>query len=64
MYMSYSLSLHDVVGSRPHKRRRFSLHDSEHPDDIDDLEIKSMTEGARLPKTFLYNLRLTMIFFR
>ncbi|KIK41923.1 hypothetical protein CY34DRAFT_805487 [Suillus luteus UH-Slu-Lm8-n1] len=42
--MSYSLSLHDVVGSRPHKRRRFSLHDSEHPDDIDDLEIKSMTE--------------------
>lgn len=42
MYMNHSLSLHDGVGSRPHKRRRFSLH--EHPDDIDDLEIKSVTE--------------------
>ncbi|KAG1841922.1 hypothetical protein DFJ58DRAFT_807417 [Suillus subalutaceus] len=38
--MSHSLSLHDVVGSPPHKRRCFSLHEDH---DVD-LETKSVTE--------------------
>lgn len=42
-YMSHSLSLHDVVGSRSQKRRRFSLHEDHNVE----LETKSATEGAR-----------------
>ncbi|KAG1818657.1 uncharacterized protein BJ212DRAFT_1479650 [Suillus subaureus] len=38
--MSHSLSLHEVVGFRPHKRRRFSPHEDH---DVD-LETKSVTE--------------------
>ncbi|KAG2360642.1 hypothetical protein BDR07DRAFT_1610633 [Suillus spraguei] len=38
--MSHSLSLHNVVGSPPHKRRRFSLHEEHNIN----LEPKSVTE--------------------
>ena len=40
--MSHLASLHDVVDSRPHKRRRLSLHE-----DYDvDIDAEPMTEGA------------------